>query len=462
MKLPNGPKSPYWLQLIQWIADPVSYMETAVQRYGDIFTTPFGKNSRPLLYVSNPQALKQILSKDTKQLTAPGELNDILRPLIGNQSVIMLNGNRHQRRRQLLLPPFHGERMRAYGQLICDITEKVMDQFPVNKPFLARAAMQDISLQVILQAVFGLHEGERYQLFKQLTGSMLELFRFPLTSSFLFFRSLQQDLGPWSPWGYFHRQRQQLDELLFAEINERREQLEVDRTDILSLLMSARDEAGQPMTDVELRDELLTLLFAGHETTATALAWSLYWVHHLSEVREKLLKELDTLGDFPEPVSISRLPYLTAVCCETLRIYPVGMLTFPRVVQEPIELGGLQLEAGTQVVGCIYLTHQREDLYPQPKRFLPERFLERQFSPWEFLPFGGGSRRCVGEALAQFEMKLVLATVLSRYQIALADDRLVQPQRRGVTLAPAGGVKVVVKGKRQRQRQLNEPITSLV
>lgn len=461
MKLPNGPKSPYWLQLMQWIADPVSYMETAAQRYGDIFTTPFGKNSSPLLYVSNPPALKQILTKDTKQLTAPGEMNEILRPLLGDQSVIMLNRDRHQRQRQLLLPPFHGERMRAYAQLICDITEKVMDQFPVNKPFLARPAMQDISLQVILQAVFGVYEGERYQLLKQLTGSMLDLFRSPLTSSFLFFRWLQRDLGPWSPWGYFRRQQQQLDELLFAEINERRKQPEVERTDILSLLMSARDEAGQPMTDVELRDELLTLLFAGHETTATALTWSLYWVHHLSAVHEKLLKELDALGDFPEPVSIARLPYLTAVCSETLRIYPVGMLTFPRVVQEPIELCGYQLEPGTQVVGCIYLTQHREDLYPQPSKFLPERFLERQFSPWEFLPFGGGSRRCVGEALAQFEMKLVLATILSRYQIGLVDEKLVTPQRRGVTLGPRG-VKIVVKGKRQRQRRSNETLATLV
>jgi cytochrome P450 len=290
---------------------------------------------------------------------------------------------------------------------------------------------------------------------------MLDLFRSPLTSSFLFFRWLQRDLGPWSPWGYFRRQQQQLNELLFAEINQRREQPEVERTDILSLLMSARDEAGQPMTDVELRDELLALLFAGHETTATALTWSLYWVHHLSAVKEKLLKELDALGDFPEPVNMARLPYLTAVCFETLRIYPVGMLTFPRVVQTPIELGGYQLEPGTQVVGCIYLTHQREDLYPQPKKFLPERFLERQFSPWEFLPFGGGSRRCVGEALAQFEMKLVLATILSRYQIALANQKPVTPQRRGVTLAPAD-VKIVVQGKRQRQSQHNEAIASLV
>jgi cytochrome P450 len=462
MKLPDASKTPPFIQLIQWIADPIGYMEANAQRYGDIFTAQLGKKSHSLVFVSNPQAIQKILTNDTKQFTAPGELNRILQPLLGDYSVIMVNGDRHRRQRQLLMPPFHGERMRAYGQLICDITEKVMSQLPPGKPFSARSAMQEISLQVILQAVFGLHDseagapkagqGERYQRLKQLIGEMLELFRNPLTSSFLFFPLLQRDLGPWSPWGYFRRQQRQIDELLYAELQERREQPDPNRTDILSLLMSAGDEAGEPMTDVELRDELLTLLFAGHETTATAMAWSLYWVHHLPEVADKLLKELD-LADFSNPTSIVRLPYLTAVCQETLRIYPVGMLTFPRVPQEPVELMGYQLEPGTELVGCIYLTHQREDLYPEPKRFKPERFLERQFSPFEFLPFGGGSRSCIGMALAQYEMKLVLATIFSRYELTLADNRPVRPQRRGVTLSPAGGVKMVLKGQRQRQEQ---------
>jgi len=459
--IPDGPKSPYWLQLIHWVADPVGYMEAAAQRYGDIFAVPMRKNPGSLLYVSHPQAMKLILAKETKQFNAPGEFNEILKPLVGDQSVILLDGKHHQRQRQLLMPPFHGERMRAYGHLICDITEKVMSQFPTGQPFLARTAMQDISQQVILKVVFGLHEGERYQKLKQLLSSVSDLFRSPLTSSFLFFPLLQKDLGAWSPWGYFRRQQQQLDELLYAEIKERRQQTALERTDILTLLLSARDEAGEPMTDTELRDELLTMLLAGNETTATAMAWSLYWVHYLPEVAAKLLKELETFGGL-EPMNISRLAYLTAVCQETLRIYPVGMLTFPRVVVEPLELCGYQLEPGIVLAGCIYLTHQREDLYPQPKQFKPERFLERQFSPFEFLPFGGGSRRCIGEALAQFEMKLVLATILSRYQLVLADQRPVAPQRRGVTLAPASGVKMIIKGQYQRQGPPSEPVASLV
>jgi cytochrome P450 family 110 len=266
----------------------------------------------------------------------------------------------------------------------------------------------------------------------------------------LFLSFLQKDLGSWSPWGRFLRQRQQIDELLYAEIAERRQQYDPDRIDILSLLMAAKDEQGEAMSDRELRDELMTMLLAGHETTASAMAWGLYWIHHVPQVREKLLQELDSLGESPNPMTVARLPYLTAVCNETLRLYPVAMLTFPRVAQERVELLGHQLEPGTTVGGCIYLLHQREDLYPHPKQFKPERFLEGQFSPYEFMPFGGGVRRCVGEALAQLEMKLVLATILSRYQLELFDNRPEKPRRRGITLAPAYGVKMVMTGQRHK------------
>ncbi len=280
---------------------------------------------------------------------------------------------------------------------------------------------------------------------------MADLFKSPFTSSFLFFPFLQKDLGTWSPWGRFLRDQRQLDKLLYAEIAERRQQWDEERIDILSLLMSARDEAGKAMSDLELRDELLSLLIAGYETTATAMAWGLYLIHQHPAVREKLLLELDSLDENPDSMTIFKLPYLTAVCNETLRIRPVTMLTFPRVVQESTQLLGHSLEPGAVLVGCMFLTHQREDLYPEPKQFKPERFLERQFSPYEFMPFGGGVRRCLGEALAMFEMKLVLATILSRYQLALAEDKPETLRRRGVTLAPARGAKMMITGKRSRQ-----------
>ncbi|MBD2342066.1 cytochrome P450 [Calothrix sp. FACHB-156] len=451
MQLPNQLKKPPFLQRIQWVADPVGYMESAAQQYPDLFTANiigFGNN---IVFVNHPQGLQELLTNDRKKFLAIGKENKLLQPLLGDYSIIMLDGDRHRKRRQLVMPSFHGDRMRAYGQLIRDLTEKLLNQLPTNQIFSARNATQEISLQVILQTVFGVYEGERCEQLKQQLKLMGDLFRSPLTSSFLFFPALQKDLGAWSPWGKFLRDQKKLDQLLYAEIAERRQKPDPERIDILSLLISATDEAGNQMTDKELRDELITLLVAGYETTATAMAWGLYWIHQKPEVRAKLLQEIDNLGDAPDPMSIFRLPYLTAVCNETLRIRPVAMLTFPRVVQEPFELIGYSLQPNTVVVGCMFLTHQREDLYPEHQQFKPERFLERQFSPYEFIPFGGGVRRCLGEALAIFEMKIVLATILSRYQLALADNKPEVVRRRGLTLAPANGVKMMITGKRVRQ-----------
>lgn len=459
MKLPDGPQTPALLQTMQWISRPLAFMDACAQRYGDIFTTRVVGNSNPWVFISNPQAIQEIFTADSKQFEAPGNLNGILRPLLGDQGVILLEGDRHRKRRQLLMPPFHGDRMRAYSQLILDITDREIGKWEIGKPFSIRSSMQEITLQVILQAVFGLHEGQRFQQLKQLLCSLLNVTASPISSSLLFFKFLQQDVGPWSPWGRFLRQRQQVDELLYQEIQERREQIDSSRTDILSLLMSARDEQGQAMTDVELRDELMTLLVAGHETTATALAWAFYWIHKLPEVHDQLLQELDSLGDDPDPNTVARLPYLNAVCSETLRIYPVALITFPRTVKLARSLMGYDFEPGTILGGCIYLTHQREDLYPEPHLFQPQRFLERQFSPYEYLPFGGGSRRCIGMAFAQLEMKLVLARVLSHLQLAVAEPRPVQPVRRGVTLSPAGGVRMVVTGKRPQNTRTLQTIS---
>ncbi len=417
-------------------------MESAAQKYPDLFTAEIIGFGDTAVFVHHPKALQEILTNDRKKFTALGEPNRFLETIIGNSSVIMLEGERHKQRRQILIPPFHGDRMKAYGNLICSLTEKIFSQLPQNQSFLARTATQQISLEVILQSVFGLSEGERYQKLKHLLILITDAFQSSFTSASIYFSFLQKDLGVWSPWGNFLRLRQQIDKLLYAEIAERRLQNNLNRIDILSLLMSAKDEQGESMTDQQLRDEMMTLLLAGNETTASAMAWGLYWIHRLPEVREKMLQELNTLGDFSNPMSIVQLPYLTAVCNETLRISPVAMITFPRIVQEPTELLEHHLKPGTVMIGCIYLLHQREDLYPQHRHFQPERFLKRQFSPYEFMPFGGGVRRCVGNALASFEMKLVLATIVSRYQLALVENRPEKLQRRGITLAPKHGVKM--------------------
>jgi cytochrome P450 len=463
MTLPNGPQTLPLLQMLHWIARPFSFMDACARKYGDIFTVPLSKNFAPVVFVSNPQALQQILSSDSKEFDAPGDtsLNQLFQPFLGEHSVITLSGDRHRRQRQLLMPPFHGERMRAYSQLISNITEQIISQWKIGQPFAIRDSMQAISLRVILRAVFGLNEGPRYRQLEELLNSMLNVTSSPLSVSMLYFPILRQDLGPLSPWGRFLRQKQQIDQLLYAEIQERRDQPDSSRTDILTLLMSARDQADELMTDVELRDELMTLLLAGHETTATAITWALYWIHKLPKVRDKLLQELDCLGDHPEASAILRLPYLNAVCSETLRIYPIGMLTFPRVVKSPCELIGYQLDPGTVLIGSIYLTHQREDVYPEPKQFKPERFLERQFSPYEYLPFGAGSRRCIGMAFAQFEMKIVLAKILSRFEMALADNRPVRPLRRGLVSAPSS-VRLVLNGQRSESSQKHQLSSSNV
>ena len=442
---PKLDKSPLW-QRLTWIIDPIKFFETVARQHSDLCevkTIGFGNE---YILVNHPEAIKEILSSNRQKLFASSKNNGILRPLLGARSVILLEGDPHRQRRKLLLPPFHGERMTTYSQSIVELTNEAFGSLSAGETFTARDLAQDISLQVILRVVYGISDSDRAQQLKRLISEMADVFNSPLTSALLFFPWLQQDWGRWSPWGYFVRIRKAVDKLIYAEIADRREQDNIHGKDILSMLMSARDEAGEPMSDRELRDELMSLMFAGHETTATAIAWALYWVHHLPEVKARLLEEIASLGAFPDPMAIAKLPYLDAVCKETLRIYPVAMLTFARVVQQPMQLLGYDLEPGLVLMGNIFSVHQREDIYPDAKQFKPERFLEREFTSGEFVPFGGGARRCIGEALANFELRLVLATVVSRYQLTLFSDRPEKPQRRGVTLSPAGGVKMQFQG----------------
>ncbi|MBD2773613.1 cytochrome P450 [Iningainema tapete] len=442
--LPDGSQAPQWLQKIQYVRNSIAYMEAAAQRYGDIFNAPVIGNHAVVLFISNPQALQRIFTNDTKQFITPP--NQLIQPIVGDYSIFTLSGSRHRRERRLLMPPFHGEHMRTYGQLICELVDKAMSALSIGTQFSARHVAQEISLAVILKVVFGIEKEERFNRLKQLIVKLTDSLQSPFIGGLLFYPSLQKDWGARSPWGYLRHLQRQIGELIYAEIRARHNQNHVLGSDILSLLMSAQDETGKPMTDAELHDELITLLIAGYETTATAIAWALYWIHRHPQIGEKLLVELNHMGS-PDPTKIVQLPYLTAVCNETLRLYPVATLTVPREVKDPVELMGYQLEPGTRLYGCIYLTHQRPDIYPEPKLFKPERFLERQFSPYEFLPFGGGARRCIGEALALFEMKLVLATMLSHYRLEMADQSLEYPQRRGVIFTPARGVQMVLKEK---------------
>ena len=433
-----------FLETIQWLTNPMEFLETAQKRHGDNFAIKI-PGFDPAIFLSHPKAVEAVFSADPSHFDASVN-TQILQPLVGINSMIRLDGLPHQRQRKLLMPSFHGARMHTYGQLIQNIANKVIRQWSPGKPLSIRPYSQEISLGVMLSAVFGLKEGERYKQLGQLLSSLFDSFNSPLGSSLLYLKFLQRDLGPMSPWGRFLRKKKQIEDLLTAEIQERRTQPLGE--DILSLMMAARDEEGQPMTEAELRDELMTLMFGGNETAANTLSWALYVIHKSSEVRQKLLKELNTLPTDADPITITKLPYLNAFVCETLRVYPVVLFSFARKLKLPLEVMGYRLEAGTIVTPCNYLTHLRADLFPEPKRFKPERFLERKFSYYEYYPFGGSNRRCIGAAFAVFEVKLVLATILSQVQLSLVGSHSVRPIQRGITITPSGGIRMMVTGYR--------------
>ncbi|MEH2364128.1 cytochrome P450 [Nostoc sp.] len=440
--LPDGPQIPRWLRMIKFIGQPVKYVDDFAKIYGDTFTIRSSRSDNHLVYFSQPQALEQIFTADSSYFEV-GNANIGLKFLLGDRSFMLSDGDRHQRQRQLLAPPFHGERMRAYGQDIREITRQVSNEWQIGKPFNIRESMQEITLRAILRVVFGLNEGQLFEELRRSLSDLLDFISSPVMSSAFFFQFIQKDFGAWSPWGWILQQRQKIDQLIYALLRERRAESEQNRQDILSLMMAARDDDGQGMSDEELHDELMTLLVAGHETTASALTWAFYWIDHLPEVREKLLQELNTIGVNPDLSSVAKLPYLTAVCQETLRIYPIAMTAFVRIVKNPIKIMGYELREGTAIIPSIYLAHHREEVYPQSKQFKPERFLERQYSPYEYLPFGGGNRRCIGMAFAQYEMKIVLATVLSEFQVSQVNKRPVRPVRRGLTIAAPAGMLMV-------------------
>jgi cytochrome P450 family 110 len=443
-QLPDGPKDPVIIQIIRAMFDQFGLAEKYYHQYGDIYYTPKSLLMPAFAIFNDPKAIEKVFTADPNSFEVGEQTSAPIRVLLGNNSLVALSGNQHQRQRKLLMPPFHGERMKSYGDTMIKITKQVISQWKVGKPFAIRDYTQEISLRVILETIFGLDEGEKLENLRQVLVEELEIFNSPLKSTLLFLPFLQKDLGAWSPWGQFIRKKQIIHEILNTEIDRRRNNPDTLGNDILSLMLAARDEDGQPMTNAEIRDELLTMLFAGHETTANSLAWAFYWLHYLPEIGQKLRLELNSVDDNTDGNTINKLPYLSAVVSETLRLHPVVAFV-NRQLKVPFEIMGYTFEPGTALFPSIYLTHQREEIYPEPKKFKPERFLEKQFSPYEYLPFGGGNRRCLGYAFALFEMKLVLATILSEVELELLDKHPLKTMRRGITFTPAGGVKMMVK-----------------
>jgi cytochrome P450 family 110 len=436
MQVPRSVLPPT-LQLLQWVFYPLEYMEIYFQRFGDMFQVEVSPlNTETYVMVNHPEAVQYLFSHDqSDHLSVPGSVNLLAKPLLGDNSTILLDGAAHRQRRQLVLPPFHGEALKRYRQQIIEITTELWQTIPVGERFCVRDLTQAITMRVILQVVFGLHQGERYHQLEQALGERLDLISNPINSFFIFFPQLLVDLGDWSLAAQLKALIAKTDALLYAEIAERRAEADPSRQDVLSLMLQARDEQGEPLSDIELHDELVTLLIVGHETTATALAWAFYWIHHQPGVEATLRAELHQASQQTR----ERQPYLSAVCQETLRLYPIALTLLPRRVEKPFQLMGYDLEPNMLLLPSVYLIHQRPDFYPNPKQFRPERFLERQYPPSAFLPFGGGNRRCIGSALAMMELQQVITQILTTSQLAL-EPQTVKPERRGGTLAPSGGV----------------------
>jgi cytochrome P450 len=439
MTLPPGPSLPPLAQGVWFLAHPVHYFDRCRARYGDPFTLRL-PSTPPVVMFAEPGAIRDIFTADEDHLRA-GEATVVLRPILGPNSLLLLDGDRHLRERRMMLPPFHGDRMLAYADVMREVTERALAGWPLGRAFPLLHETQAITLDVILRTVFGLADGAAMDRLRDL----LRRFVASAVNPIYLWNRLQVDLGRHSPWGRFVRLRGEIDALLDVEIAARRREGATERSDVLHLLVAARDEAGAPMTDAQLRDELMTLLMAGHETTATALAWTMHRVLTEPGVRDRVRSELADVarGGRVAAEDLGRLPYLDAVVKETLRLNPV-IPDVMRLVKRPARIGGVDVPAGVAVAPNIYGAHRRAEAWPEPERFRPERFLGSRPSPYEFLPFGGGGRRCLGMAFALHEMKVVLATLFARAEFALAPGYGMRVVRRNVTWVPSKGMPVLV------------------
>jgi cytochrome P450 len=412
---------------MRWLVRPIAFMESCRRRFGEEFSVSFPGFERPMVMLSDPEAIRALYTAHEHGLP-PGRTITLL-PVMGPNSVLLLEGREHLARRKLMLTPFHGERMRSYESIMREATEREIDRWPVGQSFAIHPHMQAITLEVILRAVFGVTDSvrserlrERLPMLLNETSSPALQFRFLLASR----------LGRGDPMARLREITAGIDELLFAEITDRRSDRSLDeREDILSLLISARFEDGSAMSDQELRDQLVTLLLAGHETTATGLAWTFDLLVRHPAVLARLRAEVDTGEDL----------YLRAVVSESLRLRPVVPLAGRRLASE-LQVGGLILPAGTDVTPAIWLTHTRADLYPEPFAFRPERFLENPPSGYGWIPFGGGVRRCLGASFAELEMRVVLETVLCHSVLEPVSQRAERVTRRNVTFSPRRGTLV--------------------
>lgn len=428
---PPIPDIPGWLWRFQGLMDPLESLNQWHQQYGDIFRLPQTSDVE-MVCISSPQALQTVLTAPIDVISS-NQTGSVFEMALGQNAMVFLEGDKHQRHRKLLMPSFHGERLSRWGTEIQQVTQRAIAPLRSRETFLVRPLMREIALRVILRVLVGSSPqpvlDELYPLLEHFFAALDS----PLSALGMLFPQLRIDLGEWSPWGKFVRQKAQLNQIIELEIQRRQQTPQQVATDVLGLLLSTTDDQYHPLSLDEIRDELLLLVLSGYETTTSALGWALYWIHYSSLV-DRTLAELSSTDS--NPMEIARLPYLSAVCSESLRFHPIAIGCFGRRVLKPIVVDGYELEPGTWIHASIYLAHRRSSVYPNPLRFEPERFLQRQFSPYEFLPFGGGHRRCLGDAFVQFEMKLVIATILKSLALSLTTMTPLTPVRQGVSMAP--------------------------
>ena len=417
--LPPGPALPPVAQTARWIARPTHFMEKARREYGDVFTVRLGGVGR-YVFVSDPTLIKQIFTAPPDQLRA-GEANWPLIPVLGERGTLLLDGKEHLTRRKIILPPFHGERLERYREMFAAVASEHIERWPRGEPFPILPKMQAITLELIMKVVFG--EDEDPLRLERLATAMTDLASAGQNKLGMI-PWLRYDLGPWSPMGMFMNVRRRVDAVLYDEIARRRARGGLDeRSDVLSMLLQT------DMTNEELRDELMTVLVAGHETTTTALAWAF----------ERLLRH---------PGMYERLRtdprWAEAVANETLRLRPPVPLV-GRAVKQDFQLNGHTIPAGENLAPCIWLTHRRPEVYPEPYRFDPQRFIDGKPETYTWLPFGGGTRRCVGAAFAQMEMVIVMRTIAQKVELEPVEHEAERIGRRAVVLAPNRGSRVVVR-----------------
>jgi cytochrome P450 family 135 len=430
--LPPGPRGPNALTAARFLLRGPRFLDACRERYGPVFTIRLN-TGRTVVIAGDPAIAKEVFQGSPDDLHA-GAGNIVLKPLLGGRSVLLLDGPEHLRQRRLMLPPFHGERMRAYGETMADVANRHLDGWPVGEPFAVHPSMQAITLEIILRTVFGVEDPARVA---EIGAPLKRLLNSTDSPRRLLALQFTRSAGarPRSPWGRVYAMMAPVDAMIHEEIAARRaDGSDQTRDDILSLLLSARDEDGEALTDEELRDELMTLVVAGHETTATALAWTL----------ERLVRTPAVLARLRAEVEAGGSDYLDATIKEALRLRPVvpGVI---RKLQRPLTIGGMELPAGVHIAPSIYLIHRRPDVYPEPDAFRPERFLgEDAPGTYEWLPFGGGIRRCLGASFALYEMRIVLETVVRRATLETTEAPAEPVRRRFVTFTPKDGGRVRV------------------